>query len=493
MKIITTAFALMLCLASALHAQQERTLSLPEELQNLQFGLLVGVNADYSKGSDDWNNFYDEATAFFDFQYDFFILTFSFEFTNQGKFDSNDDKLGHWYQLHEGLLAFDFDRFFLSLGWSPHRDVIDSPYSLFVSSVGKPALNGEFAYEGDIFFINSRWIGLSLNSAIPDEDTREPNRQGDSTLQDRGMNFRNFGINFANGLRVGYQEAIIYLDTYFDPFYFAAPIPYQFSQLVMSDPGSPFQTAPDPNILGGLFIDYTSGAHYTYIQFLLDDFTFTTTGKMAWSLGYRITTDVGRFGFFHAGATKDTFQATRESSNYPYLHYATNRYQARDGSQRTVWYFDNYIGYLYGENTLSFRIEYDHIFGPMEFSSGLEYVVSADKSPTNPWHGNTRPPGGTFPVLLLDSDRLEHTILFDFATVTEISKDFDLLVDGSIGYVFNELALIDPPLTDDVQRSIFSPSVNSRLLFSAFIGVQYTFNSHEVPWRERRNLPQKRR
>lgn len=289
------------------------------------------------------------------------------------------------------------------------------------------------------------------------------------------------------------------MDRYFDPFYTLVPIPYVWLQLFTTVAGNPVQIAPDPNTSLGVFLDYNQKQHYAYVQFLVDDLTIssqsTTVLKGAWSLGYRINTEVGSFGFYHAGATKFTYQATRTTSPYPYLYYPTNTYDVPGNSiaagAREIPYFDNYIGYQYGENNLAFRAEYENRFDIVGVNGGVEYVVSGDKAPLNPWHAGASidDVGGT---QLLDSNRLEHTLLVDAGVAVSVFEDIDVIFEGEIGFVANELALIDAPASDGGEQ-YFIPGTGIKLLYSAFVGVQYNYNQHEPEWRKRYNRPQLRR
>jgi len=425
---------------------------------------------------------------FVDYEFGFFALAASFGVSNQNKYDNEGGSVqrivgDHWYDLHEGIVAFNFDTIAFSVGYNVHRDEIDSPYSLFISSRDIPALNAEFEFDNDLFFVTTRWVGLNFDSALPATTDAE------GTLPDRGMNYRTFGFQIGDAVRVGYQEAIVYLNQYFNPLYFLAPLPAHFVQIFLTTPGSPFYTEPDPNTVLGVFFEYDDEIHYGYFQFLLDDISVSVTTKISWSLGYAIATDVGRFGIYHAGATRDTFQTTREDTVYPYTYVARNTYPTRSGD-KTLWYFDNYIGYLYGENTLSFQITYENRFGPLLFEGGVEYVVSGDKSPTNPWHAATTPPGR---VLLLNEDRLEHTIVGSFNFVLDLFEDLNFIFDGSVGYVFNELTLRTPSDRPfDVAHPIFVAGTESRVLFLFFLGVEYRYNEHTPEWRVKRKITQVR-
>lgn len=469
---------------------QNRIVPVPKLISGFQTGVLLGLTVDGDKFSENWNPIYDHINAFIDYQQDPFIFSMSFGFSNQGKFDveGHDTQVvfGHNFLIYEGIIGLVFDQFLITAGWGPLNDIIDSPYSLLFSSRKNPAINVDFVYDSDAFFFVTRWVVLNYQSALD--------------FQDRGMNARSLGFKVYDrwdGVwRVGYQDAAVYVDRYFDPIYAFVPLPYAMTQLFVSVSGNPIETKPDPNVFFGIFIDYVRGPHYSYLQLLLDDATIagiaqTFTAKIAWSLGYRIDTDVGKFGFYHAGATKSTYQATRTENPYPYIRYPTNTYNTTSGT-KAIPYSDNYIGYLYGDNVISFRAEYEDTFGILDVTGGIEYVISGDKSLLNPWHGATSIDGmgGT---QLLDRNRLEHTVMIDAGVTVRVFEDINLLFEGSVGYVFNELALTNPPASDTSDEQFFTPSINSTFLYSAFVGVQYNYNQHEPEWRKRYNSPQLRK
>ena len=72
--------------------------------------------------------------------------------------------LGRYVYINDAYVDLDLDRFYLKAGRSTQKDVIDSPYTLFVNSEPHPATQIEAKYEGDFFFYTSRWVSLNNNS-----------------------------------------------------------------------------------------------------------------------------------------------------------------------------------------------------------------------------------------------------------------------------------------------------------------------------------------
>ena len=472
----------MLVCAAPLYAQREGEAAERVELGDGQFGGLAGASYDKGKGEVDWHDLYYDLSIFFDYEDDFFFFAGSFGLTSQGKYTGPEFRSDTWLELHEGVMGVNINEFYIAGGYQAALDVVDTPYSLFASSQNIPAPYFEFSYEGDLLFASTRWVGLNELSALD--------------FQDRGMNYRTFGIHFADYFTIGYQEAIIYLAQPFNPLYFFVPVPYQVTQLIYSTAGSPAQTAPGPNTLLGLYASYEDEIHYGFLQLLIDDTSPLDlfegySHKIAWSVGYRFTSDIGSFGLYHGGATKYTFQNTHVADLYPYIYYPTTQYETRDGT-KTLWYFDNYIGYKYGENNLAIRLEYDNeFFDIWGIQAGLEYVVSGSKAPTDPWHELDAHPRQTF---LLDEDILEHTITLDIgSSVTLFNGIADILVDLTVGYVINELELIANTNEPAMGMSIFAPSATDRLLFQAFVGVQIFYNRFTPRWRSEHGIAQNRR
>ena len=465
---------------------QEQTDAEPNEA--LQVGIFFGGIIDGSRGSQEWRGFYDRGILSLDYNLDFVGIGIAAGLSNIGRYDIESPTpeyfLEHWIEVYEGLISFDLDPISLNFGIYKHNDTVRSPYSLFITSYPRPTLNLDLRLESDFFFINTRWIPLNLNSTL--------------AYPDSGANFRTYGLKLGD-VRFGLQESIVYLDQYFSPLYFA-PIPVQFAQLIASGPGTPNQSAPDPNGLLGPFFEYDSSPLYLYAQFLLDDLIAGVPLKLAWSLGGSYETPVGTFGFYHAGATKYTFQATRTGTLYPYAYYPAGSYPTNTGD-KTIWYFENYIGYRYGENNLAFMVTYDYDFGPARTHTELEYTISGNKAPTIPWHGaELYPPTG-----LLNDPLLEQSIAlrtewrFDPFDAGSPLENVEFIIEGLFGILFNELQLDGVTAFPDLRgpevlednsnlRAFFRPQNGVRLLYGLFIGVQYTFGKQPSRWREKHSI-----
>lgn len=225
-------------------------------------------------------------------------------------------------------------------------------------------------------------------------------------------------------MRLGLQDSAVYTDRAFDEEYFFSPIPHILTQMSRYA-GKPWSEDSNDNSLTGLFFDWRKPLFYIYAQWLIDDLSADflipeflrdefggerrIPQKWAWSLGGYYDFAFGRLGFYHAGATKYTFEATHNDLSFPYeyTYYPSAEYELKDGTPMTLEYVENYIGYNYGENNIAFLVEYANTFAGVQFGANLEYVISGSKSPANPWHEDTE--AGDY-TLLLDDAVLEHTL-----------------------------------------------------------------------------------
>lgn len=341
------------------------------------------------------------------------------------------------------------------VGRLAHYDVVESPYSLFISSEALSALVADITVEDEHLFYSTRWVGLPSEPEpdwVDDSGLYAPayDGNGDSDgagwIPDRGANYKVFGLKF-DGLRVGLLDASVYNQRSFDLAYFVLPFPSFFIQYVSRPKGEPDQVWYNDNAFIGLFADYSDGDLYAYTQLLVDDIAlnryFNPEGqmlpdKLAWSLGGELETRVGAFRFYHAGATKYTFAAVGPDQNYEYTYYRIPEYN--DGSGYLPLE-DNYIGYKYGENNISFQAGYSNLFlegDPLEFSfdAMLEYVVSGSKAPNNPWHEGLSAPPDTE---LLNESVLEHRLGGSVSMMKRVGL-FDFYFDLTLTQFWNRLA-----------------------------------------------------
>ncbi len=369
-------------------------------------------------------------------------------FQNDGKYA--EQQAGYWAgfnaTLDAGGISADLSPFSIRAGRFTHTDLVESPYSLFVSSQPIPVLQLDLALESNRFFYTTRWLGLNRNSRLPD-------------VPDRGANIRTYGVRF-DALRIGFQDVLVYADRQYDLEYLLNPVPGFFLQYVKVATGNPWSEIGNDNSILGFFADYTDDAFYTYAQLLVDDFNanaflnpdaYQNPNKIAWSIGGAVPTTVGEFGFYHAGATKYTFQAygsgTAPDTKYGYTYYPVVEYivDPVTGETRTILPEDNYIGYLHGENNLAFLIDYSQTFDPVEVKAAIEYTLSGSKSPANPWNElNFYNEEGEEGTRFLDDDYLESKVTATGRADASFGW-WSVFAELSVGFVVNELQLTGIP------------------------------------------------
>ncbi|MFP4430354.1 MAG: hypothetical protein ACLFPV_03825 [Spirochaetaceae bacterium] len=463
-------------------------------------------------------NNYDEVGYGASYSTDFFTAAFDFSLINDDKYVPSESYMfGHRFDLKEGRFALEYRPFYFNAGRLVHSDETDTPYSMFISSRELPTVQADFTYDGNFFFYTTRWLLLNQNSEwyrtkvpVYDDDTGVIEENPDELFDedeaeaagiagyvaeplDRGANYKVYGMKFGDW-RVGVQESVVYLYQTFYPEYFFSPLPMYFTQLVNSTKGKPWTQRFDENIHLGAFVDVTRPHYYSYFQFILGDVNLgalvpdqdlTQPWRAGWSIGGSYLFDFGRLGFYHAGATKYLFSATTSDSGsyskkrYEYTYYPAVEYFYEDRLE-TLWYYDNYIGYQYGENNLAFMATYENNFADIDVTGMLEYVVSGSKSPANPWHELDRFPEGT---KMFNEDQLEHTFRIG-STIRYRYLGWEFGAAAKFGYRINSLELVE--VVPD-QPKIFRPVGDDEFLYELFLGAKYTFPVHPNPNNHRKD------
>lgn len=445
--------------------------------------LKIGV--EFDNHFTDQISYYNEINPFFVFEMPYVTAAADLSFINDGKYHADvanlpdGSLLGYYTVMNGGYLDFSYDDFQFTIGQKEHTDFIQSDYSLFISGNENPAFIADFIYDGDFIYYETRWIRLNERSS-------QVNNEGELYL-DRGANYKTYALKLGD-FRLGFQDAAVYLERAFDLEYFINPLPQYFIQYNKIGAGRPWGTTSNGNNMIGAFLDYTRDDKYFYAQYLMDDFnlhwllpdTSYNPNKMAYALGGRIDSEYGTFTFDAALAFKYTFEATyandTDYSTYPYeyTYYPASTFY-NYGEEGIISYIDNYVGYKYGENNLALRADYSNVLNiisemPIDYTVGLEYIISGSKSPSNPWHElswhtNT---GTKF----LDDDVLENTIKSNIECGADFGN-FTFAMGLIFGYVFNELQLTEVVAAE---APIFVPIAgNNRWIVDFSIGVGYSY------------------
>jgi len=244
-------------------------------------------------------------------------------FSNTKKFFNN------YFFLDQGYTDLHLKPLDLRLGRFAQTDAFESPYSLFLNSEAHAAMGMTLRYDDPFFSYESRWIELNSRSdfgttadtpqawrEVWNETTHSFDPIGTS-FPDRGASLKTYTFRFGDALKVGIQDAAVYTGRSFDAEYFASPIPAYFTQYVKTTAGRPWTTSGNENNLIGFFAQWTQADYDLGAQVLIDDFSLhflfpdqvpNNPWKAAWTVGGHWTSDWGRWGLFHAGALKYTFE-----------------------------------------------------------------------------------------------------------------------------------------------------------------------------------------
>ena len=428
---------------------------------------------------------YDRLSTLVDVRYGFLGLIGEMSLLNDLKYKPSEDyMLGRYFYLNNGGLELDFDFLSLRAGRLVHRDYIDSPYSLFISSEELPAVIAALSFQAGPFAYESRWIQLNTQSAW--------------SYGERGANYKVFSLTLGE-FSFGLQDAAVYLDRSFHLEYFLSPLPSIFVQMFTTADETPWKEDGDDNSIIGLFGTWNRSPLSLYAQWLVDDISLDflipwflrdrfgerrIANKMAWALGGRWELPFGTLGFHHGGATKYTFGGLSGGTgvdDYVEGLYGYTYYPASEFQERPIDPADNYIGYKYGENNLAFMVEYAVGWPGVELYSNLEYVISGSKSPANPWHEHRSSYEAGRYTQLLNEPVLEHVISAEFGAAWTLRR-WTLSGRLLLGGVFNRLAL--EPVADDApgdpgaQQPVFRPQPGEhRFLYRLSLGLTYSLTA----------------
>ncbi len=440
--------------------------------------------------------FYDTTRALLDYQYDDFSLFVDWSMIDDEIYDPSEVyMLGRYFFINDAHVQYDTERFSVKTGRSTQTDVIDSPYSLFVSSEPIPAVQIETKYKGDYFFYTNRWVRLNNRSEqvyFGTDSGVAPFDDGDFTADypdgvywlDRGANFHIYGLNLGDW-RFGFQESAVFYNDDFNAEFFFSPMIMYFAQLVVNGGSKPWNEFSNSKHFMGFFLDKTTDQGYFASQILVDDINGDilpgvkneNQNRLAWSVGGYRNYPFGRVGLFHGGATKHTFAPTYTADPgdkdydsydpdqvpvyystrpYPYTYYPAVQYDTDDGPM-PIDYTQNYIGYKYGESNLSFMLDYENVFWPqtprqLELYSALEWVLNGPKSPVNPWHEYDHWRDIPEATEILGDGPVEHIVSLRTKVARPVrlfGAPFSLFADAEVGMAFNAMGL-EPASTETV-------------------------------------------
>lgn len=367
------------------------------------------------------------------------------------------------YYTENAGVKYQKDGVRLTLGRFSNYDMVDSPYSLFVSGAGNQAVMAELRVERGDFFYLDRWVGLNHNlrhdlyftgsNIDPDASQYTDTATLANLYRDRGLALKSYGVQ-KGPLRIGFQDALLYTGEYFNIDTFVNPAPGWLVQYGANALGRPWASTMDMNSMIGFFVDYTTNKYYAYAQVFIDDFSadklihpeklYCAPNKLAGSLGGTISTDAGTFGLYLAGATRSTFESVRNEF-YSYTYYPGSAIVYED-ELIGIPTEDLMIGYVNGENNFASMVTWRKGLPRADISGSLEFKLTGEQSPANPFHDQV----GVGPndwFRWLDDPVLEKKLTL----TTQASHDFGEIrvwLKGVAGYVWNRLELVKVTAAD---------------------------------------------
>ena len=164
--------------------------------------------------------------------------------------------LGRYFFVNAGGMVLDFGVLQVSGGRLPHRDLVDSPYSLFISSRTHPAILADITFRGGPFTYETRWVRLNTHSS--------------AGYPDRGANYKvfavqlgdwRFGLQDSGGVRGPGVRRRVLLQPH-------SPHRHADGQQRL---GKPWAENGNDNSIMGLFVERQRPESYLYAQWLVDD------------------------------------------------------------------------------------------------------------------------------------------------------------------------------------------------------------------------------
>ena len=144
---------------------------------------------------------------------------------------------------------------------------------------------------------------------------------------------------------------------------------------------------------------------------------------------------------------------------------------------RSILNEENYIGYLNGENNLSFKAEYSRVLYGFALQAGLEFQLSGSKSPANPWHELWSWEEAGQGTKFLDDPVLEKRLTCSLSVKKPVGN-WTFALDGMLGYAWNALELTNTTIANPSAGNdiwIWKPSPSNKLIARLGLGVGYSW------------------
>ncbi len=396
-------------------------------------------------------------------------------------------------RIEQGGFAYSGGELSVSVGKLPVLDSVDSPYSLFLSGLGKSKLGLSFAWGRGAFFFSDRWVALNYDS----NQTMYGDSGSPPAWPDRSLVLKSYGLR-VGAFRFGFQDSTVMTNAgepeergpLFDLEYFLNPAPSFFIQYIgIRQDGPDEKRSLNDNSLMGFFGEYEGTDWTARAQVLVDDFNlnrfiapddYQNPDKLAWMLGGEWASPWGTLGLHHAGATKYAFEPygggttiLPTNTMYGYTYYPDTVYAGAE----PIPLEDLYAGYLHGENNLAFLATWADELADFGLGASLEFTISGSKSPTNPWHELATWEDGGQGTKMLEEAVLEKKLVLAGSARRSFGP-FDVSLDFEVGGAWNPLELVILPAAGLEWANgspIWKPSSGFEFLGSVTLGARYRF------------------
>ncbi len=252
---------------------------------------------------------------------------------------------------------------------------------------------------------NSRFYGFPGVSLKYKKDNWHVESLWLNINEEKSFNYRTVVFDFGQ-LKIAYEDAVVYLNEVFNPYYFFVPLPpIAIQEIWLSQEGAPWKDeSKNANALMGGWIEFNFGAGRVYFEALIDDMSlnrllgtgsYLNPDKVALLLGGEYRTGAWKIYGEVSGASAYTFERTQENLPYEYTYFDTGKIEER------------MIGYKYGENSFSLKLGVRRFSGWCTLDLMYHYLVYGDRTPETPWHGKEMPPDTKW---LIGDLTKEHTL-----------------------------------------------------------------------------------
>lgn len=314
---------------------------------------------------------------------------------------------GHYWYWDEGYFKYQDKVLDIDAGVKQNKVGPGQIYNLFVSENGFSYPTIRVVGRTEQLVVETLWGGLRPF--------------GTENKPVKAFIYRRLAITPFEGLEIGYQESVLFLNRYFDPYYYFVPIPVPGIQEFwhLSAPWGFSTNELDDNSMVGIYAKFSDLFWSVYAELLMDDVnmnrflspqSYQNPDKMAFLIGFSGRSGPTKLTIEIAGATAFTFQRTNPTKPYEYVMFEGEDYPIEK----------NMIGYKYGENNLACAIVFDYYKSNWTFSFGWESVAFGTRTPSLPWHGGTMPNETKW---LIGEIVSQHTMTF------QISHHFDRLFE----------------------------------------------------------------